>query len=130
MISSLSAIFVTATSIRSFASATISSEHVIGSSENTIGFVTEDGPASSSLSSSTNHLRFIKCEQEDENTCRPILRSCRRPIHNDYYGQESIDATRLASRPKKCMSAEQNFGIDGVGLHATSNMHNALLQQL
>jgi hypothetical protein len=66
MISSLSAIFVTATSTKSFASATISLEHVIGSSENTIGFATDDGSVSSSLSSSINHLEFIKRKQEDE----------------------------------------------------------------
>ena len=100
MISSLSAIFVTATSTKSFANATISLEHVIGSSENTMGFATEDGSVSFSLSSSTNHPRFIKHEREDKNTCRLILRSCRRPIHNDYYSQESIDATRLTSCPR------------------------------
>lgn len=132
MISSLSAIFDTATSTKSFASATISLEHVIGSSENTIGFVTENGSASSSLSSSSiNHLRLIKREQEDKNTCRPILRSYCCPIHNDYYGQASIDATRLASCPRKCISAKsQNFGIDGMGLHATSNMNSALWAEL
>ena len=131
MISSFSAIFVTATSTKSFASSTISLEQVIGSSENTIGFVTEDGSAPSSLSSSANHLRFIRRNQEDKNACRPILGSCRCRIRNDYYGQESIDATRLSSFPRKCMSAKsQNFEIDNVGLHATSNMSSALLQLL
>ena len=135
MMSSLSAIFVIATSTKSFASATISLEHVIGSSENTIGFVTENGSASSSLSSSTNHpsLRLIKREQEDKNTRHLILRSYCCPIHNDYYGQASIDATRPGSCPRKCISAKgQNFGIDGVGLHATSdlNMYSALWAEL
>ena len=131
MISSLSAIFVTATSTKSFASSTISLEQVIGSSENTIGFVTEGGSASSLLSSPANHLKFIKRKQEDKDTCRKILRSCRCPICNDYYDQESAGATRLASCPRKCMSAKsQNFEIDGVGLHATSNMNSALLQLL
>ena len=131
MISSLSAIFVTATSIKSIASSTISLEQVIGSSENTIGFVTEGSSASSSLSSSADHLRFIKREQEDKDSCRPILKSCGCPIHDDYYGQESIDATRPASCPRKCMSAKsQSFGIDGVGLHATLKMNIALLQLL
>jgi hypothetical protein len=113
-------------------------EHVIGSSENTIGFVTEDGSESSSLSlASTNHLRYIKPEHEDKTTCRPIptRRSCRRQIHNDIYGQEPIDTTRtqLASYPRKGMSEKiQNSGIDGVpvGLHATSKMNGALLQLL
>ena len=128
MISSLSAIFVTATSIKSIASSTISLEQVIGSSENTIGFVTEGSSASSSLSSSADHLRFIKREQEDKDSCRPILKSCGCPIHDDYYGQ---DATRPASCPRKCMSAKsQSFGIDGVGLHATLKMNSALLQLL
>ena len=129
MISSLSAIFVKATSTKSFASATISLEHAIGSSENIIGFATEDGSTSSSLSSSTNHLRFIKRKQEDKNTCRLILKSCCRSNHN--HCQESIGATRLASCPRKNMSTKsQNFEVGNVGLHASSNMSSALLQLL
>ena len=129
MISSLSSIFVIATSTKSFASATISMEHAIGSSENIIGFATEESSVSSSLSSSTNHLRLIKRKQEDKNTCRLILKSCCRSNHN--HCQESIGATRLASCPRKNMSTKsQNFEVGNVGLHASSNMSSALLQLL
>ena len=126
MISSLSSIFVIATSTKSFASATISMEHAIGSSENIIGFATEESSVSSSLSSSTNHLRLIKRKQEDKNTCRLILRSCSHSHHNNC--QVSVDATRPASCPRKSMSAKsQNFEVGSVGLHASSNMNSALL---
>ena len=62
MISSLSAMFVTAISTKSFANASISLEQVIGSSENTIEFVTED--VSSLSSSSASHLRFINIDRK------------------------------------------------------------------
>ena len=119
MISTLSAIFVTATSTRSFANSSISLEQVSGSSENTIGFVTEDGPTSSS---SASHLRCIN-----------IDRIIKRYLPSNF-AVMSLSASWSRSDRRDAIKSWQHIGkrvkTFSMNLHASSNTNSGLPLQL